>query len=176
MKYGKPQPWPYRRRPKSYWSALSKVHLKMEDKVLLGIAGIFLIGIVFFISFAGRIFGILEDTQAEQRILRPQEQPKAQVKQQISEDDLEGSVDNSFKEAREDFDRLHQQFVENRKKSREAFQKAQENFKRRFQQAQANFGKKGSTEKLFDEMMEQSQKETDRRFKEYHDRAGFTLR
>ncbi len=175
MRYEKPQPWPYRKRAKTYFFAFNKAPLKLEDKVLLGIAGIFLIGIVFFISFAGRIFGILENTQTEQRILSSQEQPKAQAKQQTLEDDLESSFDNSFKEAEEDFARLHQQFVENRKKSREAFQKAQENFKKRFQKAQANFGKRDWVDK-FDKMVEQSQKETDRRFEEDHKRAGFTLR
>lgn len=170
MRYENPKPWPYRRRRKSYFFSLGKVHLKLEDKVLLGIGGVFFIFILFFINFMGKL---LKDDQGERVIATVQ---KTQGKQQISEVDLEDSFDKSFREVRENFNRIHENFEENRKKSSEAFQKAQENFEQQFQEAQANFPKPGTPNKWFDEMVEQNQREFDQRFEEYPQRAGSPLR
>lgn len=106
--------------------------LKFEDKILLGIAGIFLIGMVFFVIFAGKMFESLENKAASENTPLPHKVEKDPMKE------FDEIFEKSFKEGRESFERVQKTLDDNRRKRQEDFKKIEENFKTRFKKARKN--------------------------------------
>ncbi len=133
MKYGRARH--YGKNFSSYLPIPVKWNFKLEDKILLGIGGIFLVGVFFFMSFMGKVFDVLDHNSGKSASWSTAQEPSAM------EEEIEDSFEKRFRESEAAFQRLHEAFEENSRKSDESFKKAQQNFEKRFEEAEANFKK-----------------------------------
>ena len=162
MKYNRPwrhgSPWHYSSfRP--YQLHTGKLNLKLEDKILLGIGGIFLVGVFFFMSFMGKVFDVLDHHSGKPATLSTVQEPSA------VEEEIEDSFEKSFRESEAAFQRFQEVFEENSRKSDENFKKAQQNFEKRFKEAEANFKKGVWIDKIHKEVEEAGERARREAFK-----------
>ncbi|OJW52792.1 MAG: hypothetical protein BGO67_10435 [Alphaproteobacteria bacterium 41-28] len=121
-----------RKQKSSYFQ--KEIALKLEDKILLGIGGFFLIILIAFMSFANSIF-------KSHKI--PQKSPiqESLIQREETASEMDAAFKNPFKEFEEGFQKLGEVFEENQKRNNESFQKAVNNFHNHFEQAEENFRK-----------------------------------
>jgi len=103
-----------------------KVNLKLEDKILLGIGGAFLIAMIYFISSVGSFFEEFESQKNQPQNLLSQNN-------NIFQDDWEKN-EESFQKHKTEFEG-----VKRKKEVRAANQKAFDNFHEQFDKAHDNF-------------------------------------
>ncbi len=156
-------PWSFTGRFIPYSISPAKLNLKLEDKILLGIGGIFLIGIFLFVSVMGTFFDVLSPPTKKLASL------KAAQESEILKEELEDSFEKAFKETEESFERLHEAFEESRRKRDELFKKAQQNFEKRFAKAQADFRKGGRIDRIHKRVEEAGKKARKEALKKYPD-------
>lgn len=123
---------PYNERKQGFCFFQNKISLKLEDKVLIGIAGLFLIFIITFAIFANTIFKSFEIHK------------KSPVQEALTQSEKTGremgeAFDDPFKEFEEGFHHLGEVFEEDARRSHESFQKAVDNFHERFEKSKKNF-------------------------------------
>jgi hypothetical protein len=123
---------PYNEKKLGFSLFQKKISLKLEDKILLGIGGLFLILITTFVIFANTIFKSFETHKKS-----PVQEALAQRKKTASE--MDKKFGDPFREFEEGFHHLGEVFEEDARKGHEFFQKAVDNFHERFEKSKKNF-------------------------------------
>jgi len=111
-----------------------RIPLKLEDKILLGIGGLFLMGIIAFVTFANTIFKSFET---------PRKSPvqEALIQSEKTAKEMDNAFETPFKEFEDRFQKLGEILEEDQRRQDESFQKAKENFYDRFEESRENFRK-----------------------------------
>jgi len=109
-----------------------RISFKLEDKILIGIAGLFLILIISFAIFANTIFKSFE-THKKSPI------QKALIQREKTASEMDEAFDDPFRAFEEGFHHLGEIFEEDAKRSHESFQNAVDNFHERFEKSKKNF-------------------------------------
>lgn len=135
-------------------TSFSKINLKLEDKIILGIGALFLICLLIFVSVANRAFDYLgEQNKKWEKPLQNTQPHKTLPTQKIQQEPDE----TPFREPESSFYQLEKAFEENRKKRDEAFRKIEKNFKERFKKlAKLREQRRKRLHKWFDEAVARS--------------------
>lgn len=123
---------PYNKRKQGFSFFQNKVSLKLEDKILLGIGGFFLIFIIAFAIFANTIFKSFETHKKS-----PVQEALTQREKTVKE--MDKTFEDPFREFEKGFHHLGEVFEETARKDHESFQKAVDNFHVRFEKSKKNF-------------------------------------
>lgn len=127
-----PKSSPYNERKQGFSLFQKKISLKLEDKILLGIGGLFLILITAFVIFANTIFKSFE-THKKSPV------QEALTQRQETANEMDKALEDPFRAFEEGFHHLGEIFEEDAKRSHESFQKAVDNFHDRFEKSKKNF-------------------------------------
>lgn len=127
-----PKSSPYNERKQLFSFLKNKISLKLEDKILFGIGGLFLLLIIAFIIFANTIFKSFEIHKKS-----PVQEALAQREKTVKE--MDKTFEDPFREFEEGFHNLGEVFEEDAKRSHESFQNAVDNFHERFEKSKKNF-------------------------------------
>jgi len=109
-----------------------KISFKLEDKILIGIAGLFLILVIAFAIFANTIFKSFETHKKS-----PVQEALAQREKTASE--MDEAFEDPFRGFEKSFHHLGEVFEENIRRDHESFQNAVDNFHDRFEKSKKNF-------------------------------------
>lgn len=123
---------PYNKRKQGFSFFQNQVSLKLEDKILLGIGGLFLIFIIAFAIFANTIFKSFETYKKS-----PVQEALAQREKTANK--MDKAFEKPFRAFEEGFHHLGEVFEEDARRSHESFQKAVYNFHERFEKSKKNF-------------------------------------
>jgi hypothetical protein len=123
---------PYNEKKLGFSLFQKKISLKLEDKILIGIAGLFLIFIITFAIFANTIFKSFEIHKKS-----PVQEALTQREKTVKE--MDKTFEDPFREFEKGFHHLGEVFEETAKKDHESFQKAVDNFHERFEKSKKNF-------------------------------------
>ncbi len=126
---------PYNERKQLFSFLKNKISLKLEDKVLIGIAGLFLIFIITFAIFANTIFKSFEPHKKS-----PVQEALTQREKTASE--VDKAFEGPFRDFEKSFHHLGEVFEENTRRDHESFQNAVDNFHDRFEKSKNNFKRK----------------------------------
>lgn len=149
----------------------SKITLKLEDKIILGIGALFLVSLLIFISLANRIFNHFEEQnkrwdQSIQKTMNSHNLSTAQRTQppQATSTSQPATQKRKNLSSEEAFHRVAKAFEENRKKRDAAFKEMEENFKEQFKKAAEAHEKRGKhLFKLHDEGVARAQAAFDKK-------------
>jgi hypothetical protein len=123
---------PYNERKQGFSFFQNKISLKLEDKILIGIAGLFLLLIIAFIIFANTIFESFE-------IHKKSPVQEALTQREKTASKMDEAFEDPFRAFEEGFHHLGEIFEEDAKRSHESFQKAVDSFHVRFEKSKKNF-------------------------------------
>ncbi|MBS0272491.1 MAG: hypothetical protein JSR85_07595 [Proteobacteria bacterium] len=122
----------YNERKQGFPFLQNKISLKLEDKILIGIAGFFLIFIIAFAIFANTIFKSFE-THKKSPV------QEALTQREKTANDMNKVFEDPFRTFEEGFHHLGEVFEEDARRGHESFQKAIDNFHERFEKSKKNF-------------------------------------
>ena len=111
-----------------------RISLKLEDKILLGIGGLFLMGIIAFVAFANTIFKSFEtprNSPVQETLIQSEKTAK----------EMDNAFETPFKEFEDRFQKLGEILEEDQRRQDKSFQKAEKNFHDRFEKSKETFKK-----------------------------------